>query len=107
MATKKKLAGVVRRGILSDIPKQAKPRKAPRPPIAARISFTLPKELAEEIHHGAQVEAGGNVSAWLAEAAKRRIRGLARREAVKAYEAQHGEITADEMAEARKRWANR
>lgn len=77
-----------------------------KPAAIARISFTLSPSLAVDIQESADAESGGNVSAWLAEAAQRRVRARARREFVRQYEAEHGKITDEEMEEARKRWAS-
>lgn len=46
----------------------------------------------------------GNVSAWLADAARAKLRRKRLQELVLHYEAEHGEITAEELAEVRKKW---
>jgi hypothetical protein len=60
--------------------------------------------LAEQVVGAARLESAGNVSAWLAEAARLRLRQKALREALAAYEAEHGEITQAELTEARRAW---
>jgi hypothetical protein len=44
------------------------------------------------------------VSAWLAEAARDRLRQRALGEAIAAYEAEHGVIADEELAEAARLW---
>jgi hypothetical protein len=56
------------------------------------------------VRRAAKVEAGGNVSAWLAEAARVRLRQLAAKRALKAFEDQVGEVTEAELGQARRSW---
>jgi hypothetical protein len=84
--------------------------KAPFGP--SRSSFALSKKLAvsfegalaDQVQRAAEQETRGNVSAWLAEAARQKLRQQALGEAVAAYEAEHGAITADELAEVDRLW---
>ena len=64
----------------------------------------MDSELATGIREAAEREADGNVSAWLAQAAARELRRAALRAVIADYEAKHGAITEEEMAEARRRW---
>jgi len=88
--------------------KAAKP-SVPRPGKKTRLGATklavsFEATLATEIQRAASQETNGNVSAWLAEAARQKIRQRALAEAVAAYEAEHGEITEEELAEVRRKW---
>ena len=67
-----------------------------------RLTVSLDAELAAAIRDAADEDAL-NMSAWLADAARRRlaVRGLA--DVVAEWEAQHGDFTAEELASARKR----
>ena len=69
-----------------------------------KLAISFEGALARQVHRAAELEARGNVSAWLAEAARRRLRQSALASAVAAYEAEHGAITADELAEVRRQW---
>jgi metal-responsive CopG/Arc/MetJ family transcriptional regulator len=69
---------------------------------ATKIAISLDQELAQEIETAAQAESGGNVSAWMAEAARERLRTRIGRQLVAEYEAAHGAITADELAAAKR-----
>jgi hypothetical protein len=66
------------------------------------VSFDAP--LAAQIQLAASQETDGNVSAWLADAARQKIRQRALAAAVAAYEAEHGEITNEELAQVRRAW---
>jgi hypothetical protein len=69
-----------------------------------KVAVSLEKGLADAIEAAAARENGGNVSGWLAEAARERLRLNAMREALAAYEATHGVITEQQMAEADRLW---
>jgi hypothetical protein len=72
---------------------------------ATKIAISLDQELAHEIETAAEDETGGNVSAWMAEAARDRLRKRIGRQLVSEYEAEHGAITPEELAVAkRKLW---
>ena len=66
------------------------------------ISFAAP--LAADVRLAAAQQTDGNVSAWLAEAAREQLRQMHLKAAIEAYEAEHGVITEDELAEIRKGW---
>jgi hypothetical protein len=70
---------------------------------ALKIAISLPETLVAEVREDARA-AGLSISGWLADAAARKLRRNKAREVLADFEAQHGEITADELAEARKRW---
>jgi len=61
-------------------------------------SISLPPDLDKEIE-AAAVESGTTVSAWLAATAAHRLRLEAGRRAIAEWEAEHGALTAEELAE--------
>lgn len=60
--------------------------------------MSLPHELAAAIDCAAEVE-GTSFSAWLADSAAHRLRLEAGREGVAQWEAEHGPLTTEELAE--------
>jgi hypothetical protein len=71
---------------------------------ARKLAISLDDDLAKEVQRAARAEARGNVSAWLADAARLRLRHLAARQALKAFEADNGEITEAELRRVRRAW---
>ena len=72
---------------------------------AKKITISLDEELAADITAAAaEGETDGNVSAWLANAARKELRRKALRAAVVAFEAENGAISDAAKAEARRRW---
>ena len=69
-----------------------------------KIAVSLEEALASEIQRAAEEHAQGNVSAWLAEAARQRLRQHAARELLQSFEDEFGTLTAAEREKARKRW---
>ena len=65
-----------------------------------KLSITLPAELAEDVERLAR-DRGLPVSAWLAEAAEEARRHQAALTAIADYEAEFGQFTDTELAEAR------
>lgn len=61
-------------------------------------SVSFPAELARAIDQAA-IESGSSFSAWIAETASRRLRLEAGRRGVAAWEAEHGPLTEQELAE--------
>lgn len=61
-------------------------------------SISLPPDLAVEIDQAAAA-AGTTMSAWIAETAAHRLRLDAGRRGIAEWEAEHGALTADELAE--------
>jgi hypothetical protein len=68
------------------------------------IAVSLEKGLAGAVGDAAARESGGNVSGWLAEADRERLRLTAMREALAAYEAAYGMITEEQLTEADRLW---
>lgn len=64
------------------------------------MSISLDPELGEDIRVAAE-RAGMSVSAWLAEAARVRLRRQALGDFLAQWQAKHGAITPDELAQAR------
>ncbi len=71
---------------------------------AKKLAISLDGDLAKEVQRAARVESRGNVSAWLAEAARSRLRQLAAKQALKVYEDETGEITEAELRQVRRLW---
>ena len=71
---------------------------------ARKLAISLDGDLAKEVQRAAKVESRGNVSAWLAEAARSRLRQLAAKQALKVYEDEMGEITEAELRQVRRLW---
>jgi hypothetical protein len=71
---------------------------------ARKLAISLDDDLAKEVQRAAKAEARGNVSAWLADAARLRLRQLAARQALKAFEDEHGAVTETELRRARRSW---
>jgi hypothetical protein len=69
-----------------------------------KLAISLDDELAKDVRRAAKAEARGNISAWLAEAARLRLRQVAAKAALRAYEAEAGAITAEERREVRRQW---
>jgi hypothetical protein len=71
--------------------------------LSRKLAVSFDSKLATLVQNAATGKTGGNVSAWLAEAAedKLRLEGLQR--LVAEYEAEHGPFTEEEMAEADRR----
>jgi hypothetical protein len=65
-------------------------------------SISLPPGLASEIDRAA-AEGHTSFSAWLADTAARRLRLEAGRRALSEWEAEHGALTEEELAEGRER----
>ena len=67
-----------------------------------RITVSLEPELAAAVREAAEADAE-NVSAWLADAARRRLAGRGLREVIAEWEAEHGSFSDEELAAARAR----
>jgi hypothetical protein len=75
-------------------------RKVP----SKKLAISFDGRLASEVQRAAQKQAAGNVSAWLAEAARDRLRVEGGRQLLKEYEAEHGAITDERIAEVEREW---
>jgi hypothetical protein len=68
-----------------------------------KLAISLPPELLAEVRSDAE-SCGETVSGWLADAAARKLRRRAAQNALREFEAEHGEITDEELAEVRTLW---
>jgi hypothetical protein len=84
--------------------KGARARRRRRPVRAKKIAISLESGLAGEVQRAAKKRAGGNLSAWLSEAAKAHLRRQAMEAALAAFEGEHGPITDTELAVAERKW---
>ncbi len=64
-----------------------------------KLSVSFEAELGDAVRTAAK-RSGGGLSAWLAQAAAARLRADALSEFLDAWEAEHGSLTADELASA-------
>jgi hypothetical protein len=71
---------------------------------ARKLAISLDDQLAREVRRAAKAESRGNISAWLADAARLRLRQIAAKAALRAYEDEAGEITDDELRQVRRQW---
>ncbi len=66
-----------------------------------RLTVSLESDLAVAVREAADADAQ-NVSAWLADAARRQLASRGLRDVVAEWEATHGSFSDDELAEARR-----
>ncbi|HXT95624.1 MAG TPA: hypothetical protein VN853_04945 [Polyangia bacterium] len=71
---------------------------------ARKLAISLDGDLAKEVQRAARAESRGNVSAWLADAARLRLRQLAAKQALEAFEDEAGEITPAELRRVQRLW---
>jgi hypothetical protein len=69
-----------------------------------RLSISLPLPLARAVRRAAKRSTGGNVSAWLAEAAEEALRRQESADAVADWEAEHGKLSPEGIERARRLW---
>jgi metal-responsive CopG/Arc/MetJ family transcriptional regulator len=67
-----------------------------------RVTISLEAELAEAVREAAEADAQ-NLSAWLADAARRRLASRGLRDVLTEWETEHGQFSEDELANARSR----
>lgn len=72
------------------------------PAATERVTVSLQAELAEAVRDAAEADAQ-NVSAWIADAARRRLASRGLRDVLCEWEAEHGPFSEDELAAARAR----
>lgn len=82
----------------------ARARRRVAPAGAKKLAISLDPRLAGEVQRAARERAGGNVSAWLSEAAQAHLRRQAMEAALSAHEAEHGAISEAELAAAERKW---
>ena len=67
-----------------------------------RVTISLERELAEAVRQAAEDDAQ-NLSAWLADAARRRMATRALRNVIADWELEYGTFSSEELADARRR----
>ena len=71
---------------------------------STKLAISFDGGLAAQVQRAARSHSAGNVSAWLAEAARERLRHQALTDAIAQYEAEAGVITDDELTAVRAQW---
>jgi len=84
--------------------KTARRRRSPQRSGSEKLAVSFDRGLAGRVRRAASKRASGNISAWLAEAAREQLRIEAGLSLLKEYEEEHGAITKEEIAEVRRRW---
>jgi hypothetical protein len=84
--------------------RKARRRRPSKPLGSEKLAVSFDRSLASKVRRAAGRRSAGNVSAWLAEAARERLRLEAGHSFLKDYEAEHGSITAAELAGIRRQW---
>jgi hypothetical protein len=84
--------------------KTARRRRHAKRPGSEKLAISFDRGLALKVRRAAGRRSAGNISAWLAEAARERLRIEAGVLFLKEYEAEYGSITDKEVAEVRRRW---
>lgn len=80
-------------------------RTAKRPAtVVDRLAVSFESALADQVRRAADIETDGNVSAWLASAARERLRLAAMQRALDDFEARGGKLTQAELDEADRLW---
>ena len=68
-----------------------------------RLAISVDPRLSAQIRELADAS-GSSISAWMADAAERKVRSTARRAALAEYEAEFGEISEAEVEHVRRTW---
>jgi hypothetical protein len=84
--------------------KSSRGQPARRAPLAARLAITFEPPLADEVRRAAELQTDGNVSAWLAKAARDHLRKMHARDAVAAHLAEHGPFPPEIIEEGHRQW---
>jgi metal-responsive CopG/Arc/MetJ family transcriptional regulator len=69
-----------------------------------RLAVSFDPDLAQEVREAASEAADGNVSAWLTDAARQKLRQRNLQQAIQRFESEHGEISDDELADLDAEW---
>jgi hypothetical protein len=85
-------------------PKSSKSRKKGRVGSTTKLAISFEGDLAVQVQRAARNQTAGNVSAWLAEAARKRLRLEAGRQLLKEYEAENGSITDEQISQVEREW---
>jgi hypothetical protein len=73
-------------------------------PTSEKLAISFEKGLAAKVRRAAGKRAAGNISAWLAVAAREQLRLEAGRSFLHRYESEKGVISKEELAEVRRQW---
>jgi hypothetical protein len=84
--------------------RKARRRRPSKQVGSEKLAVSFDRSLARKVRRAAGRRSAGNVSAWLAEAARERLRLEAGHAFLKDFEAEYGAITDKEVAEVRRRW---
>lgn len=68
-----------------------------------KLAISFPPDLLARVREDAEAQ-GESISAWLVDAASRKLRAAAARAALETYEAEQGGISEAAMSEVRARW---
>lgn len=68
-----------------------------------KVAVSFPPDLLAHVRADADAH-GESLSGWLADAASRKLRHAAAVAALEGFEAEHGEITEEELAEVQAQW---
>ncbi len=71
---------------------------------SAKLAVSFTRGVAAQVKKAAKRHSAGNVSAWLEEAARKELRHQALKSIIADYEAEHGEITEEELAAVEAKW---
>jgi plasmid stabilization system protein ParE len=71
---------------------------------STKLAISFDGRLASEVQRAARKKTAGNVSAWLAEAARDRLRLEGGRQLLAEYEAEHGAISKAQIARVEREW---
>ncbi len=69
-----------------------------------RLAISFDPNLAQEVREAASEAADSNVSAWLADAARLKLRQRNLQQAIQQYESEHGKISDEELADLDVEW---
>src|SRR5258707_696019 len=85
-------------------PESRKSQKKGRVGSTTKLAISFEGDLAVQVQRAARSQTAGNVSAWLAGAARRRLRLDAGRQLLEEYEAENGPITDEQIAQVEREW---
>ena len=80
-------------------------RRAGKPGVVSRkLAVSFEKKLAEMVQTAAESRTGGNVSAWLAEAAQAHLRHEAGTDVLRALEDRNGPVSREQLETLKREW---
>jgi hypothetical protein len=84
--------------------KNVRGKTLPAKVLSSKLAISFETPLADEVRRAAELETEGNVSAWLAEAARDRLRQMHAQALLDEYLAATGPIPQDIVDEVRRQW---